>query len=113
MFVIVSQKFFPKIKGNYEWYFGSHVIFSINFSELAGSNWHGCNPKEDYGAITFRLPGQPFRVRGGKKNATLGKLFMVRLLEEMYKLGYHFIASSKLSRTPTDHSTLLFRKVNI
>ena len=86
-------------------------MFRINFRELAGPGWHGCTPKEDYGAITFRLPGQPFRVRQGKKNATLGKLFMVRLLEEMYKLGYHFIASSKLSRTPTDHSTLLFRKV--
>ena len=88
-------------------------MFRINFRELAGPGWHGCTPKEDYGAITFRLPGQPFRVRQGKKNATLGKLFMVRLLEEMYKLGYHFLTSSKLSRTPTDHSTLLFRKVKI
>ena len=89
------------------------LLFRNNFRELAGPGWHGCTPKEDYGAITFRLPGQPFRVRQGKKNATLGKLFMVRLLEEMYKLGYHFLTSSKLSRTPTDHSTLLFRKVKI
>ena len=88
-------------------------LYRNNSRELAGPGWHGCNAKEDYGAITFRLPGQPFRVRQGKKNATLGKLFMVRLLEEMYKLGYHFLTSSKLSRTPTDHSTLLFRKVKI
>ena len=81
------------------------------YRELAGPNWHGCNPREDYGAITFRLPGHPFRARGGKKNATLGKLIIVRLFEEMYKLGYDFITSSKLSRTPTDHSTLLFKKV--
>ena len=80
-------------------------------SELSGPNWHGCNPSEEYGAITFRLPGHPFRARGGKKNATLGKLFMVRIFEEMHMLGYTFIASSKLSQTQTDHSTLLFKKV--
>ena len=83
----------------------------VSLSELAGKNWHGCRPNESYGAITFRLPGHPFRPRGGKKNATLGKLFMVRIFEEMYKLGYDFIATCKLSRTPSDNSTILFKKV--
>ena len=87
------------------------ITYSKYCSELSGPNWHGCNPSEEYGAITFRLPGHPFRARGGKKNATLGKLFMVRIFEEMHMLGYTFIASSKLSQTQTDHSTLLFKKV--
>ena len=80
------------------------------FREVSGKVWLECDPKEDYGTVTFQLPGQPFRPNSGKKNATIGKLFMVRIFEEMYKLGYDFISSSDLAREQ-DTSTLFFRKV--
>ncbi len=46
----------------------------------------------------YRLPGRPFVVDiGSKSDATLGKLFVLRILEHMYISGYDFLTSSDLS----------------
>ncbi|XP_063691640.1 uncharacterized protein LOC134823971 [Bolinopsis microptera] len=46
---------------------------------------------------------------GGKDRSTLGKFFALRLLEEMYNLGYNPVTSSELA-TQHDKSTWFFAK---
>ena len=71
-----------------------------------------------YGIVSFKLPGYPFRQTTSKglfkkgsseKYCLFGKLFILRVLEEMDKLGYHYIFSTDLTRT-VDNGTMLFRK---
>ena len=50
-----------------------------------------------------------FEEGGGKDRSTLGKFFALRLLEEMYNLGYNPVTSSELA-TQYDKSTLFFAK---
>jgi hypothetical protein len=69
-------------------------------------------PNYDYwgtGAICFRLPGYPFVVKSGPMSAMTGKVFIARVFEEMYELGYDFVTCSDLSRT-RDQGNLFFKK---
>ena len=61
------------------------------------------------GSVQFRLPGSPFAPTCGKDSATLGKLFMRRLLQDLYVIGYDFLCSVDLSRG-FDQGTLIFKK---
>ena len=70
------------------------------------------DPDYDYsgtGAICFKLPGRPFVVASGQESATIGKLFIARIFEEMFKLGYNFITCSDLAQT-VDQGNLFFKK---
>eukprot|EP00397_Hematodinium_sp_SG-2012_P022879 GEMP01023736.1.p1 GENE.GEMP01023736.1~~GEMP01023736.1.p1 ORF type:complete len:546 (+),score=109.84 GEMP01023736.1:89-1639(+) len=67
------------------------------------------NIKDKNGSVQIKLPQYFFAVSQGKDAATLGKLFMIRLFEEMYTLGYDIATSSDLTRE-VDHSTLFFVK---
>ena len=44
--------------------------------------------EDKHGAVQFRLPGSPFALQAGKDSATIGKLFAIRIFEEMNHLGY-------------------------
>ena len=66
--------------------------------------------------VSFKIPGRPFKQKSGTFNqrsferaCLFGKLFILRVFEEMDKLGYTFLVSSDLTRT-VDNGTLLFRK---
>jgi len=53
---------------------------------------------------------QVFCEMAGKAASTSGKLFMLRLLEEMYKMGYDPVVSADLARA-TDNASIFFKKV--
>jgi len=54
---------------------------------------------------------QVFHPRTGSTSAsTSGKLFMIRLLEEMYKMGYDSVVSADLARL-RENASIFFRKV--
>ena len=67
-------------------------------------------PTEKFGSWQFKLPQHPFEVHMGKDSATIGKLFTLRMFEELYALGYNLVVSSDLSRT-RDQSTKFFQRV--
>lgn len=64
---------------------------------------------DKHGSLQFRLPGSPFTLNAGKESSTIGKIFAIRVFEEMNKLGYDIVASSDLSRA-YDQSTWFFKK---
>ena len=51
----------------------------------------------------------PFTLDTGKESATIGKVFISRIFEEMDKLGYDFVTCSELAQT-VDNGTLIFKK---
>jgi hypothetical protein len=70
--------------------------------------------QQKYGIIQFKLPHHPFVTDGTKEAATVGKSFVIKLLEAMYGLGYDFITGSDLTRTTDQVSRLDFRiRVNL
>ena len=69
-----------------------------------------------HGLVSFKLPGCPFKLKSGgafsrssEKACLFGKILILRVLEEMDKLGYNYLLSSDLSRT-VDNGTMIFRK---
>ena len=64
--------------------------------------------REDITSIRLKC-NYLFLFSAGKRNATLGKLFMIRVFEEFHLMGYEFVTSSDLTRD-NDNSTLFFRK---
>lgn len=65
---------------------------------------------DKFGAIQYRLPGTPFTLNTGRESATIGKVFAIRIFEEMNHLGYDLVCSSDLSRA-YDQSSWFFKKV--
>lgn len=78
------------------------TFVSLLFSEISRSN--EIEPEEKYGCLEYRLPGSPFVVNSGRESATLGKVFGIRIMEELNALGYDLVVSSDLSRA-YDQST--------
>ena len=66
--------------------------------------------KTKMGAVQFTMVGRLFDTNNGKQLATKGKLLCIRLLEELYKIGYELDLSSDLARSELQASTLFFRK---
>merc|ERR550534_823607 len=64
------------------------------------------------GVLQFSMSSWPFATGNGKELATLGKLFCIRLLEELHKLGYDLQIGSDLTRARFAAGTLFFRKVS-
>ena len=86
----------------------SHIISkSLFFRELSKDKEVVTESK--YGSVQFRLPGSPFAPTCGKDSATLGKLFVRSLLQDLYVIGYDFLCSVDLSRA-YDQGTLIFKK---
>ena len=83
----------------------------LYFREISGPE-RMYEPDYDYygtGATCFKLPGRPFVVASGQESATIGKVFIARIFEEMYKLGYDFVTCSDLAQT-VDQGNLFFKK---
>ena len=79
-----------------------HVVNQINGK---------VNPvKTKMGVVQFKMVGRVFDTNNGKELATKGKLLCIRLLEELYKIGYELDLSSDLARSKLQASTLFFRK---
>merc|ERR1712001_743459 len=68
--------------------------------------------KDKLGVLQFSMSSWPFATGNGKEPATLGKLFCIRLLEELHKLGYDLQIGSHLTRARFRAGTLFFRKVS-
>merc|ERR1712172_420980 len=67
--------------------------------------------KDKLGVLQFSMSSLLFATGNGKKPATLGKLFCIRILEELHKLGYDLQIGSDLMRDRFAAGTLFFRKV--
>merc|ERR1719150_1559406 len=63
------------------------------------------------GVVQFTMAADVFVAASGKKAATMGKLFCIKILEELHKKGYDLQISSDLMRTEESASTLFFKKV--
>ena len=83
---------------NKAWY-GSQRICMLKH------NYHGTF----HGNFCIKLPGTPFSLYTGKESATIGKVFISRIFEEMDKLGYEFVTCSELAQR-VDNGTLIFKK---
>jgi len=67
--------------------------------------------KEKLGVLQFSMSALLFTTNNGKEPATLGKLFCLRILEELHKLGYDLQIGSDLTRDIFAAGTLFFKKV--
>ena len=67
--------------------------------------------KEKLGVLQFSMSAPLFRTNNGKEPATLGKLFCLRLLEELHKMGYDLQIGADLTRARYAAGALFFRKV--
>ena len=70
------------------------------------------NPsKSKLGVLQFSMSAWLFATGNGKEPATLGKLFCIRLLEELHKMGFDLQVGSDLIRASSSAGSLFFRKV--
>ena len=77
-------------------YFVLYLIYSFWYREL--STDEDVQTESKYGSIQFRLPGSPFSPTCGKDSAYFGKIFTLKLFEEMHVIGYDYMACADLSR---------------
>ena len=63
------------------------------------------------GVVQFTMAADVFAAASGKKAATMGKLFCIKIIEELHKIGYDLQISSDLMQTEESASTLFFKKV--
>jgi len=83
------------------------VVRDIN--RLYGGTGDELYKKTKYGVVRYGLGFSAFVKKNRKEEATLGKLFCIQMMEELYKLGYDVILSSDLS-IRNDQSTWFVRK---
>ena len=68
---------------------------------------------EYYGTLKMKVGDKyTFYASMGKERATIGKFFAIRLLEEMYNLGYNLLISSDLARL-ADNATWYFARSEV
>lgn len=85
------------------------VIREIN--QASGADSGDVCVKDKYGLPSYSLEEWCFTMGNGKRAATSGKLFTLRMFEEMHKLGYDPVVSSDLSRA-YDQATWFFVKTS-
>merc|ERR1712001_746639 len=68
--------------------------------------------KYKLGVLQFSMSSWLFATGNGKEPATLGKLFCIRILEELHKMGYDLQIGSDLTRARFAAGSLFFRKVS-
>ena len=67
--------------------------------------------KSKLGVLQFSMSAWLFATGNGKEPATLGKLFCIRLLEELHKMGFDLQVGSNLIRASSSAGSLFIRKV--
>merc|ERR1712110_189171 len=67
--------------------------------------------KDKLGVMQFTMAANLFVSQSGKEAATMGKLFCIRLLEELHTMGYDLQIGSDLTRDRYSASALFFKKV--
>ena len=77
-------------------WFSLYLFYSFWYREL--STDEDVQTESKYGSIQFRLPGSPFSPTCGKDSAYFGKIFTLKLFEEMHVIGYDYMACADLSR---------------
>ena len=67
--------------------------------------------KDKLGVTQFTMAADVFVCQSGKEAATVGKLFCIRIVEELHKMGYDLQAASDLTRQRYSAASLFFKKV--
>jgi len=67
--------------------------------------------KDKLGVLQFTMAADLFVTASGKEPATMGKLFCIKILEELHKIGFDLVIGSDLMRARFSASALFFRKV--
>lgn len=67
--------------------------------------------KDKLGVMQFTMAADLFVCQRGKEPATMGKLFCIRLLEELHKIGYDLQIGTDLMRARYSAASLFFKKV--
>ena len=67
--------------------------------------------KDKLGVTQFRMAADVFVCQSGKEPATVGKLFCIRVVEELHKMGYDLQVTSDLTRQRYSAASLFFKKV--
>jgi len=80
-------------------------------SLYTGKNYLETPSKYNLGVIQFTMAADVFVCQSGRKPATMGKLFCIRILEELHKMGYDLQIASDLTRDRDSVSSLFFKKV--
>merc|ERR1712088_988934 len=68
--------------------------------------------RDKFGVLQLSMSSWLFTTGNGKEPATLGKLFCIRILEELHKMGYDLQIGSDLTRARFAAGSLFFRKVS-
>jgi len=95
----------PKVVGCVE-----RVANEVN-SLYTGKSYLETPSKDKLGVIQFTMAADVFVCQSGRKAATMGKFFCIRILEELHKMGYDLQTASDLTRVPDSVSSLFFKKV--
>ena len=80
-------------------------------SLYTGQSYLETPSKDKLGAMQFTMAADIFVCQSGKEPATLGKLFCIRILEELHKMGYDLQITSDLTRVRNSAASLFFKKV--
>merc|ERR1711963_74028 len=64
-------------------------------SLYTGQSYLETPSKDKLGAMQFTMAADVFVCQSGKEPATLGKLFCIRILEELHKMGYDLQITSR------------------
>ena len=67
--------------------------------------------KDKLGVTQFTMAADVFVCQSGKEPATVGKLFCIRVVEELHKMGYDLQVTSDLTRQRYSAASLFFKKV--
>ena len=87
----------------------ANEVNSLYYKSWTGKDFRQTPTTDKLGVIQFTMAADVFGADCGKKAATMGKLFCIKIIEELHKIGYDLQISSDLMRGSA--STLFFKKV--
>ena len=80
-------------------------------SLYTGQSYLETPSKNKLGVMQFTMAADVFVCQSGKEPATVGKLFCIRVVEELHKMGYDLQVTSDLTRQRYSAASLFFKKV--
>merc|ERR1719230_1602296 len=89
----------------------ANEVNSLYYKSWTGKDFRQTPTTDKLGVIQFDMAADVFGAGSGKKAATMGKLFCIKIIEDLHKTGYDLQISSDLMRTQESASTLFFKKV--
>jgi len=89
----------------------ANEVNSLYYKSWTGKDFRQTPTTDKLGVIQFDMAADVFGAGSGKKAATMGKLFCIKIIEDLHKTGYDLQISSDLMRTEESASTLFFKKV--